>query len=254
MVTRMLDICGLDLGPEERLLPPMADNPAGFWENRAVVSLNDAILTALGAVWNHVPPNLAPGSENNPRLDTLRETARKLVDGLGGEAPSGWKDPRFCLTLPFWKPLLPDYKVVICLRHPVAVADSLVRRNGISAASSLNLWLEYNRRLLSHTEPSQRVVTQYDTYFSEPQDELAHLLAGLSWSVPAEKVVQAIKTISVDLRHSHLSKDQAATPRLPQAIATLYQDLIAEYGSGKTGKGRRFTLDRLAGKAADLVN
>ena len=30
MVARMLNICRLDLASEERLLPPLAGNPAGF--------------------------------------------------------------------------------------------------------------------------------------------------------------------------------------------------------------------------------
>lgn len=234
MVTRMLNICGLDLGPEEGLLPPMADNPAGFWEARAVVLVNEAVLDSLGAGWDYIPPDLEPGWEKSPRLDPLREEARRLIGSFEGQASWGWKDPRFCLTLPFWKSLLPDYKVVICLRHPIAVADSLLRRSGNSAAATLNLWHEYNRHLLQNTEPAQRVVTRYDTFFLAPQEELSRLLAGLGWSVPEEQVVQACETVSADLRHSHASRDQSATLQLPKAIDELFQVLQDECGSTGT--------------------
>ena len=48
MVARLLQQCGLDLGPTDQLLPPRPDNPEGFWEHAAFVALNDDILTAAG--------------------------------------------------------------------------------------------------------------------------------------------------------------------------------------------------------------
>ncbi len=234
MVTRMLNICGLDLGPEERLMPPTAHNAAGYWEDSAMVSVNEAVLDSLGAGWDYIPPDLAPGWEKSSRLDPFRETARRLIDSFEGKASWGWKDPRLCVTLPFWKALLPDFKVVICLRHPAAVADSLLRRSGHSTAMSLNLWLEYNRHLLQNTVATQRVVTHYDSFFSAPMEELSRLLAGLGWSVPEERMVEACGTVLANLRHSHASSGQAATLPLPKAIDELYQVLLDECGPRKT--------------------
>ena len=33
MMTRKMDFCGFDSGPEERHLPPLANNAAGSWED-----------------------------------------------------------------------------------------------------------------------------------------------------------------------------------------------------------------------------
>ncbi|MEE9161427.1 MAG: tetratricopeptide repeat protein [Candidatus Neomarinimicrobiota bacterium] len=235
MVTRLLNICGLYLGPQDRMLPALADNPAGFWEDRAAVAINEAILSALGAGWDYLPPDLKPGWELDPALDQHREKARDLVATFAGKELWGWKDPRFCLTLPFWKPLLPDHRVVVCLRHPLAVADSLIRRNGHSAALGLHLWLEHYRLLLKHTDPGRRVVTHYDSYFPAPQGELSHLLTGLGWSVPQETIARAGKTVSDKLRHSEESSEQVAHVDLPAEVAALYEELQAEAGAGVPG-------------------
>ena len=231
MVTRLLNICGLYLGPKDRLLPAMADNPAGFWEDRAAVVINDAILSMLGAGWDYPPTDLKPGWELDPALDQLREKARDLVATFAGKELWGWKDPRFCLTLPLWKPLLPDHRVVICLRHPLAVADSLMKRNGHSAALGLHLWLEHYRLLLKQTDPDRRVVTHYDSYFPAPQEEISRLLTGLGWSIPQETIDRAGKTVSDALRHSRQYSEQVAHVELPAAVAALYQELLAEAGT-----------------------
>ena len=45
LVARLLNLTGVYLGPEERMIPPKPDNPTGFWENLDFVHLNDQILT-----------------------------------------------------------------------------------------------------------------------------------------------------------------------------------------------------------------
>ena len=41
----------------------------------------------------------------------------------------GWKDPRNIFTIPFWMDIFPDSKIVIVLRHPFDVVNSLIKRN-----------------------------------------------------------------------------------------------------------------------------
>lgn len=54
MVTRLPYECGLDLGPEQDLMPAAADN-SDFWENLRFVKINDEALNALGAACD-LPP------------------------------------------------------------------------------------------------------------------------------------------------------------------------------------------------------
>src|SRR5438132_1302825 len=104
--THLLQLCGLDLGPADQLLPPKPDNPEGFWEHPAFVALNDDILTAVGGSWN-VPP-ATPVVGDADVWQPLRARAAALPGEIGLSEPWGWKDPRTSLTLPLWAAVWPD--------------------------------------------------------------------------------------------------------------------------------------------------
>src|SRR5580765_3890389 len=56
MLARLMYSCGLDLGPQQDLMPAARDNPEGFWENLHFVRLNDEILNTSGGAWDLPPP------------------------------------------------------------------------------------------------------------------------------------------------------------------------------------------------------
>ena len=61
------------------------------------------------------------------------------------------KETRFCLTLPAWREHGASISGLLgCLRDPVAVAQSLKRRNHISLRRGLGLWFEHLSRLLAN--------------------------------------------------------------------------------------------------------
>ncbi len=75
LIARTLNLLGLWLGPEDHLMPPIADNnPAGFWENSLLMAINDDILATLAGNW-HELPRLAAGWEASPELAALRRRA-----------------------------------------------------------------------------------------------------------------------------------------------------------------------------------
>ena len=64
--------------------------------------------------------------------------------GLHGlDAPWGWKDPRNTWTLPLWRELFPDARVLHIVRHGVDVAASLRTRRQQAMAANL---ARYRRR------------------------------------------------------------------------------------------------------------
>ena len=70
----------------------------------------------------------------------------------------GWKDPRTCLTLDHWLDILlknnnkEDIKIIFTIREPLAVANSLKKRDNLDIYSGLKLWEVYNRRALTFVE------------------------------------------------------------------------------------------------------
>jgi tetratricopeptide (TPR) repeat protein len=230
MIARLLNLCGLYLGPEDRIMPAHTSNQAGFWENLDVCIVNDAILQKLGGGWDFLPSGVEAGWEQSPELDVLRERAESIIRVLSEQEPWGWKDPRFCFLLPFWQSFLPVSKIIICLRHPLDVAGSLMKRNGHSMAFGQHLWLDHYRRLLNQTEPEQRIVTHYDAYFINPQQELRRLVDWLGWSVSEKTISQACETVSSNLRHQRRPRRHGGSGDMPDEVARLYSALESDAG------------------------
>src|SRR5690606_21603475 len=100
-VARILNMMGAYFGPEGIALGIHEENPRGFWERRDVVRLNDALLDDCGRAWDR-PLDFDP-QRIEKKLGLERErAARSILLQMDAHRPWILKDPRFCLTLPFW--------------------------------------------------------------------------------------------------------------------------------------------------------
>jgi GT2 family glycosyltransferase/glycosyltransferase involved in cell wall biosynthesis len=224
MLARLLFSCGLELGPESELMPARPDNPDGFWEHLRFVQLNDEVLNASGGAWD-LPP--LPGTDfSGPQFWALGTKGRLLVESFDPNSIWGWKDPRNCLTLSFWRQLIPALKVVMVVRHPLEVAYSMCHRNGSSYALGLRLWEIYNRRLLLETASEERIVTTYSSWFEDTEAELNRVLSftGLN----AERTSTVTNMVAHDRRHTTFTMEQLIDAGVSDEIVSLYELLLAE--------------------------
>ena len=227
MITRLLNLCGLYLGAENELSPAAMDNEAGFWENWHFVSLNEDILAHFGGGWD-LPPAMPEGWETHDEMLPFRQTATELIRRFTPHTLWGWKDPRNSILLPFWKRLIPDLKILVCIRNPLEVVQSLSKRAYSSYHFSMNLWRTYYQRLLSDTLPTERVVTHYDSYFHSPQAELRRVLKSLNIPVSSKIIDQACATISEQLRHSTITNQGLSESKIPSDVLDIYLMLCDE--------------------------
>ena len=224
MLTRLLNICGLYLGPKEELLPPGEDNPRGYWENLKFQVLNDEILYRLGGGWD-CPPRMDDDWLRTQEMQNFRERALCLVNEFKGKEPWGWKDPRNALLIKFWREVIPGLKVVLSVRNPLDVATSLNKRNNLSLAFSINLWLVYNKSIIETIHERDLIVTHYDNYFVNPERELERVTDFLHLRTSQELIKEACSTISKGLRHSISTiEDLRKIPYTDEAVE-LYQHL-----------------------------
>src|SRR5512146_1568432 len=79
MIARLLNLCGLYLGPDSDISLTAEDNPEGFWENVHFLRLDDEILSELGGAWDKLP-ELPPGWQDRPNLLWCRTNAARLVE------------------------------------------------------------------------------------------------------------------------------------------------------------------------------
>jgi hypothetical protein len=223
MIARILAECGVYLGEPQELLPATEANPEGHFEHAEIVALNDAILGTLGGAWD-LPPARVSSLLRRHRLAPLRQRAAELVDRMRTHAPWGWKDPRTSLTLPFWRPLVPELRVIVCVRDVVAVAHSLAQRGHSSELFSMRLWLAYNRRLLNAAPPERTLVVRYESFFDDPRRQVELLVARLALVTEREAIARAAATVNRKLRHHDVSYD---TTGLPRDVARCQRELLA---------------------------
>jgi hypothetical protein len=231
MVAHLLHTCGLDLGQKRDLMPATPDNPRGYWENMKFVKINKEVLLRVGGEWDYPPTVPAAEWPAMPALAPIRRRARKLIESFRSSAHWGWKDPRNSFTLPFWRDLIPDLKVIICLRHPLEVYQSLKQRQYSPHPLGLILWRVYNQYLQAHASPGQRLITHYESYFTNATREAARVLRFLGMEKDVSSVAACSSVVTEHLRHHNHASPRMAGPGLPPDISEMYREMCKEAGT-----------------------
>ena len=225
MITRALHESGLQLvggAAADALLEAADDNPEGFWENQRDRRLQRRICWRRRAGRGTTRRISSPLAVDDERVAGVVEPAIAALDGLRENPHWGFKDPRVCLTAGFWLDLEPDLRFVICVRHPLEVALSLKRRNQNSYSLGLALWERYYAAVLEAVPEDRRIVTHYDSFFVDPEAELARLcaFAGLEPAPPH---------VRDDLRHHEVGVGLAEA-NVSASLRDLYSRLCADAG------------------------
>lgn len=230
VVMRLLNLLGVEVGPEEKLMPPTANNPRGYWESQAIADLDDDILGRLGGSWD-APPTLSASSFASPQLADLRRRARAILEADFADAELwGWKDPRTCLVLPFWQRLVPSLRYVICVRNPMDVARSLARSDGIE--HGLSLWVRYLRDSLEYTLGRPRLLVFYEDVLDDWERELQRLGAfiGAEGSLNRVRRLAAKEGVVEEALSHHRTSvgDSLDDPRVGLPTKALYLALLLQ--------------------------
>jgi hypothetical protein len=174
----------LGAGLGTRLKAPLPDdNEKGFWEDAELSAINDELLAALGCRWDSLSL-IRACFDDGEKLRPFAEKAQRVLGERLAQSPLfAFKDPRTCLTLPFWQAsvaaLHADDAYVVALRSPASVALSLERRDGFAPFKSELLWFIHNAAALASTEGRRRVFVDFDDLMAEPRKQLARIANGL---------------------------------------------------------------------------
>lgn len=231
VLARALEALGVSLGGD--LLPASAFNPKGHMEDMDLGALNERLLQAFGSAW-FLPGAVAlpeGGPAAHPLFAEAVELLRRKTEGV---AVFGFKDPRTCRLLGFWREAFAaaglDARYAVAVRDPLSAAESLARRDGASIEFGCWLWLGSYLACLRHTRGARRVFVEYDRLLESPRAELARLAAGLGLAVdPPRAETFAGEFLSADLRHGSLSAEAVAAredcPRIVRDAYALLHDL-----------------------------
>jgi hypothetical protein len=206
-VTQLLALAGASL--PENVMAGDEHNAKGYFEPWKIAILNDGRLRAAGAAWDDVfafPFKPLPPAEER----TWLSRAVTLFDEEYGALPYPLlKDPRVSVLMPLWLKALAELDVtarcVIPVRHPLAVAGSLSRRNGFSPEKSVLLWSAYMLAAEAYSRDLPRAFVGYDALLSDWRGEVKRIEAAHGAPLPkmtdeAGKAIDAFLT--PELRHN----------------------------------------------------
>jgi GT2 family glycosyltransferase/glycosyltransferase involved in cell wall biosynthesis len=241
LITALLKSLGAYLGPPQHMMKPQPDNPRGFNEHQLLNDIDEEILARLGGSWSE-PPVVGPGWETDAALSDLRQRARDVIQQDFRAAPLwSWKNPRTCLTLPFWQRLLPSMRYVICLRNPIDVARSLRRRNGFSLDKGVDLWMTYVTSSLSHTSGRRRLLVFYEDVMDDVDREVERLAVFIDRQDLGETAnMRQAARILLEHESQHYASsviDTVDEPRLTFPARALYL-VLRTYVSGRADASR----------------
>ena len=220
----ILQTLGIPLGPEELLLQAGEANPKGFWELIPFMQVNDEILRRFGGDWHH-PPWMPLGWQHEAILNDLYVRVHELLDLYFSTTELwGFKDPRTCITFPFWRKALDDQiDCVFSFRNPLEVAFSLMQRDKFPLVSGLQLWLRNVTESLVSTEGLKRHFLFYEDLLSDFENELGRLAKFLGIEEVPDDRMKAVREFTEDsLRHNRKSLEELFQNGVPFSVKAAY--------------------------------
>ncbi len=226
MVASILQSLGVNLGPDDEMMPANQFNEAGYFENASAVGLNESFLKKNDLSWRTLPALDLKKSLN--WVEDYSLAVQELSAKLAQTKPWGLKDPRLSYLLPFWKAAAgKTTSAVICLRRPEAVALSLNIRNALSVSYGAALWELYTLAALRNTRRMARLVVVYEDLLAHPKKTIENLIDVLpelaELNPDANTIREAIGRVRRDLDHSKPVNKKV----MPPAVNELYDRVAA---------------------------
>lgn len=211
VMARVLGLCGAAL-PKHTIPDSEKSNPLGHWEPLHIVETHDRFLQDAGTGWDE----MGEYPEDIFRSELARFYQNRLMNIVRKEYGDAQifvlKDPRTSRLMRLWRPILTKLKVrpqiVITVRNPLEVADSLRNRDGWDEHRALVVWMRYMLSAERSTRDLSRCFIKYDQLLSDWRTVIQKISDQLGTSLLRRKPATDAKIdkfIRKDLRHNSRS-------------------------------------------------
>ncbi len=212
------------------------ENQKGFFEHPDLITLNEKLLIALGGAWDSAGfhGKQAIAAQKRALGPLQREATDFLQKNFAGHDVCVMKDPRLCVLLDFWLPLVQaaGFDRIDCvhvLRSPVEAALSqqvrVARRPdfydvGKNLGEGAALWLSYMGQMWDGFDLARHTLVSFDALVDRPAaslDRMARLLDLTQDQAQTDAFVT--RFVDTKLRHSKTkaADSKAVDAALPQA-------------------------------------
>ena len=206
-VTQMLALAGASL--PENVMAGDEHNAKGYFEPWKIALFNDGRLRAGGTAWDDIFAFPFKPLATKAERGWLNRAEALFEEEYGEVRYPLLKDPRITVLMPFWRTVMTELEVaarcVIPVRHPLAVAGSLARRNGFAPEKSVLIWTAYMLAAEAYTRDLPRAFVSYDGLLADWRGEAARIEAAHGAPLPklTEAAAKAIdRFLTPDLRHN----------------------------------------------------
>lgn len=210
-LTRVFSLLGADL--PKRLAPALPNNnETGFWESVDLMVEHDALLASAGSFWND-------WTEFNPDWYASAEAGKykKIIGDIVRQdfAESSLfviKDPRICRFLPFWLELVQELTIkpfiIIPVRNPLEVAQSLKKRDGFPLVKSGLLWLRHVLDAVYYAQNYPIAFLSYEQLMQDWQGFVKSMQQQIDFAFPCQSPLSELEIeryLQEDQQHNSAS-------------------------------------------------
>jgi hypothetical protein len=229
------------------------DNPKGYWESLPIVQMNDKILNSAKSSWRDWMPFAEGWRDTAQGQEQITELVQTIEAEFGDAAQIVLKDPRICRLFPLWKAALQQAgyspAVVIPLRHPLEVAASLSKRDGLSTSEGMMLWLRHVLDAERDTRGAARAFVSWEGFIQNWQSEAQRLSDHLDLGLfPAEQALVEAANALVDPSLKRNTVEDSLSNQAEHPALKAYRILLTL----TTGDPLTTQLDQLDALGEDL--
>ncbi len=192
-----------------------AGNPRGYFESVAFMHFHEDLLASAGSSWQDWRL-FNPGWYKSPVVAGFKQRAKDLFEAeFHGSALAVLKDPRICRFVPFWLDVLREMQatphIVMPIRSPLDVAQSLEKLHGLSLTKGMLLWLRHVLDAEVQSRVEARSIFTWNDFQSDWRRISDKISAdtGLSWPRNSDRASYEIdQFLSKELVHHETDHSQ----------------------------------------------
>ncbi len=208
-------------------------NAKGYFEHDHIWRLHHELLRTMGLGWQDFRSLPHDGFDREEACRIRMQLVEILREDFSGTRLWGIKDPRLSRMLPLWARISKEFPFIphelLVIRHPLEVAASLIRRDGLEIGHALMLWLRYT---LDAERDSRgmgpRLVLDYVNLLDDWRSQIGRI--NEAWSLGLAVTGDAAKKVDAfldrSLRHDTVPSIHNSVPQLTNWVLEVWSAMV----------------------------
>jgi hypothetical protein len=236
-LTRVLHLLGCQL--PRQLIGAGLGNETGHWESERIAAFNDEVLASAGSSWEDWLPFNPEWYQSPVYRDFVNRGRTLLGEEFESSALFVLKDPRICRITNLWLDIFAaegvEPAVVLPVRNPVEVGNSLNERDMMDADYAHLLWLRHILDAEVTTRGLQRVFCTYDQLLDDWPSLIDKMKVslGLKWPRASASVDVEISSFLTKTHRHHSAAPRLARSQVSGWVSRTYDMLLRWADSGE---------------------